>query len=394
MASPPLSRRTELLKPSPTLAISARAKALQAQGVDVVSFGAGEPDFDTPEPIRAAACAAIEAGMTRYTPSAGVMPLREAIARKLLRENGLTYAPTQIVASCGAKHSLYNAMQVLLSEGDEAILLAPYWATYDDGVRLAGGVPKVVTTRDANGFIPTMGELAAAVGPRTRMIVVNSPSNPTGALYPEETLREIAELALRHNLWIVSDEIYERLVFDGKSAPSIAALVPEVLDRTVTVGGVSKTYAMTGWRIGFAASPEPVAKAMTNLQDAVTSNPTSFAQVGAAFAFDMDPSTVEAMRDEFQVRRDLIVGLLNAIPGFTCNTPGGAFYAFPNVSGALKNGEDDTAFAAALLDQARVAVVPGSAFGGPGHIRLSYATGRELIETGVGRIAEFVRSRA
>ena len=360
----------------------------------MVSFGAGEPDFDTPEPIRAAARAAIEAGMTRYTPSAGVMPLREAIARKLQRENGLTYAPTQVVASCGAKHSLYNAMQVLLSEGDEAILIAPYWTTYDDQVRLAGGVPRVVHTRGENGFVPTMGDLAGAVGPRTRMIVVNSPSNPTGALYPEETLQEIAELALRHNLWIVSDEIYERLVFDGGSAPSIAALVPQAMERTVTVGGVSKTYAMTGWRIGFAAAPEAVAKAMTNLQDGVTSNPTSFAQAGAAVAFDLPPDAVEAMRDEFQARRDLIVGLLNEIPGFTCNTPGGAFYAFPDVTGALKPGENDAGFAAALLDEARVAVVPGGVFGGPGHIRLSYATSRELIEKGAGRIAEFVRGRA
>ncbi len=391
---PTLSRKTDLLKPSPTLGITAKANAMKAEGIDVVSFGAGEPDFNTPEPIRAAAHEALESGMTKYTPSAGIPALREAIARKLLRENGLAYPPAGIVVSCGAKHSLYNAFQVLLDPGDEVILLAPYWMTYADGVRLAGGVPRAVATRGEDGFVPTMAALAAAIGPRTKAIVVNSPSNPTGALLPDETLREIAELALRHGLWIVADEIYERIVYGGAKAPSIAALAPEVQRQTVTIGGCSKTYAMTGWRIGFAAAPEPVAKAMSTLQDSVTSNPTSFAQAGAAVAFDLPESAVEAMRAEFEARRDLIVGLLNAVPGFACTTPGGAFYAFPNVEGALRPGEDDLAFTDALLAEARVAVVPGGVFEGPGHIRLSYATGRETIERGVERIARFVRERA
>lgn len=388
-----LSRRTGLLKPSPTLAITARANAMKAEGRDVISFGAGEPDFNTPEPIRAAAIAAIEAGRTKYTPSAGTPALREAIARKLHDENGLDYKPSQIVASCGAKHSLFNAMQVLLDPGDEVLLLAPYWMTYADQVTLAGGVPVPVMTSGEDGFVPRLGDIAAAITPRTRAIVVNSPSNPTGALLPDETLRGIAGIAIEADLWIVADEIYERLVYGGAKVTSIAALAPAAYDRTLTINGVSKTYAMTGWRLGYCAAPEPVAKAMAALQDAVTSNPTSFVQDGAIAALALPDAEVEAMRAEFEARRTLIVEGLNAIPGFRCGMPGGAFYAFPDVTGALRPGEDDLEFTAALLAEAEVAVVPGSVFAGPGHIRLSYATSRETIAKGLERIDAFVRGR-
>lgn len=366
---------------------------MKAEGKDVVSFGAGEPDFNTPEPIRAAAIAAIEAGKTNYTPSAGTPALREAIARKLLNENGLAYKPTQIVASCGAKHTIYNAMQVLLDPGDEVLLIAPYWMTYADQVRLAGGVPVTVATSIAQDFVPGREALEAAITSRTKAIIVNSPSNPTGVLFPEATLREIADLALRHNLWIVADEIYERLVYGGASAPSIAALVPEAYDRTITVNGVSKTYAMTGWRLGYCGAPEPVAKAMASFQDAVTSNPTSFVQDGAVAALALPASEVETMRAEFEVRRSLIVDGLNTIPGLCCNLPGGAFYAFPDITDALRPGETDAEFAEALLNEAQVAVVPGSVFEGPGHLRLSYATSRANIEKGLERIDAFVRGR-
>ena len=383
-----------LLKPSPTLAITARANAMKAEGRDVVSFGAGEPDFNTPEPIRAAAIAAIEAGRTKYTPSAGTPALREAIARKLREENGLEYKPSQIVASCGAKHSIFNAMQALLNPGDEVLLIAPYWMTYADQVTLAGGVPVAVRTSGEDGFVPRLGDIAAAITLKTRAIVVNSPSNPTGALLPDETLRGIAGIAIEAGLWIVADEIYERLVYDDAKVTSIAALVPAAYDRTLTVNGVSKTYAMTGWRLGYCAAPEPVAKAMATLQDAVTSNPTSFVQDGAIAALSLPDAEVETMRSEFEARRSLIVDGLNGISGFRCGMPGGAFYAFPDVSGALREGESDLEFAAALLDQAEVAVVPGSVFEGPGHIRLSYATSRETIARGIERIDAFVRGRA
>ena len=388
-----LARRTGLLKPSPTLAITARAAEMRAEGRDVISFGAGEPDFNTPEPIRAAAIAAIEAGKTKYTPSAGTLALREAIARKLERENGLVYKPSQIVASCGAKHSIFNAMQVLLDPGDEVLLIAPYWMTYADQIALAGGVPVAVPTRGEDGFVPSLGAIAAAITPRTRAIIVNSPSNPTGALLPNDTLRGIAGIAIEADLWIVADEIYERLSY-GAKVTSIAALAPAAMDRTITVNGVSKTYAMTGWRLGYAAAPERVAKAMASLQDAVTSNPTSFVQDGAVAALALPDAEVEAMRAEFEARRDLIVDQLNAIPGFRCNLPSGAFYAFPNVAGALHDGESDLEFAAALLNEAEVAVVPGSVFEGPGHLRLSYATSRANIEKGLERIERFVRERA
>ncbi|MFN3683093.1 MAG: pyridoxal phosphate-dependent aminotransferase [Fimbriimonadaceae bacterium] len=383
-----LSARAAALKPSPTLSITAKARAMKAQGIDVLSFAAGEPDFNTPEPICRAATEALQAGFTKYTASSGTPELKEAICAKLLRENGLRYEPSQIVASCGAKHSLYNALMVLLDPGDEVLLFAPYWMTYAEQIALAGGVPVVVRTEGDHGFVPDLEAVAAAVTPRTRAIVLNSPSNPTGAVFPRPVVEGLAELALRHNLWIVSDEIYERLVY-GVRAVSPASLSQEVYERTVTINGCSKSYAMTGWRIGFAAAPKAVAAAMSNFQDQVTSNPTSFAQKGAVAAFHLPEEAVETMRAEFEARRDLIVGLLRQIPGLKVPKPDGAFYAFPNVSAYLGGRfPDDAALCEHLLEEARVATVPGSVFEGPGHLRLSYATGRRDIEEGVARIAE------
>jgi len=361
---------------------------MKAEGIDVVSFGAGEPDFNTPEPICEAAIAAIRGGFTKYTPSAGTKDLKDAIVGKLSRENGLSYSADQIVVSCGAKHSVYNAMQVLLDPGDEVILIAPYWMTYAEQIRLAGGVPVVVQTTAETEFVPSIDQLRGAISPRTKAILINSPSNPTGAVLPRQSLKEIAALAIRHNLWIIADEIYERLVY-GVDQSSIATLGQDVYDRTITINGCSKTYAMTGWRIGFAAAPLAVAKAMSNFQDQVTSNPTSFAQKGATVAFGMDAAGIEAMRAEFEARRDLIVGKLLAIPGVRIPAPKGAFYAFPDVSAFLGGAiSDDIALAGYLLEEAKVAVVPGSVFEGAGHIRLSYATSRTEIERGVDRIGE------
>ncbi len=388
-----LSHRAQLLKPSPTLAITSKANAMRAEGIDVVSFGAGEPDFNTPQPIIDEAVTALNAGFTKYTPSAGIKELKEAICAKLLRENKLTYSPDQITVSCGAKHSLYNAMQVLINPGDEVILLAPYWMTYADQVVLAGGVPKVIHCSAEEGFVPTYDQLREAITPKTRAIIINSPSNPTGGLLPRHTLKEIGALALRNGFWIIADEIYERLIY-GYEFESIAGLGKDVQDQTITIGGCSKSYAMTGWRIGFSAAPLPIAKAMSNFQDQVTSNPTSFAQRGAVVAFGLPAESVEAMRAEFEVRRDLIVGLLSAIPGVKIDPPKGAFYAFPDITALLKEGETDLDLAGELLEKALVAVVPGSVFEGRGYIRLSYATSRANIEKGVGRIAEFFAARA
>ncbi|HEY0866906.1 MAG TPA: pyridoxal phosphate-dependent aminotransferase [Fimbriimonas sp.] len=386
-----LSARTDLLKPSPTLSITNKANAMKAEGIDVVSFAAGEPDFNTPAPICQTAIDALNKGFTKYTPSSGTPDLKKAIVEKLQRDNGLAYTPEQIVVSCGAKHSVFNTMQVLLDPGDEVLLIAPYWMTYADQIRLAGGVPVVVRASAEAGFVPTLDQLRSAVTPRTKALILNSPSNPTGAVLPRETLKEIASLAIRHGFWIVADEIYERLVY-GVEHHSIAGLGQDVYERTITINGCSKTYAMTGWRIGFAAAPAKVAKAMSNFQDQVTSNPTSFAQKGAVAAFNTPADAMEAMRAEFEARRNLILRLLAGIPDLVVPEPKGAFYVFPNFSAYLK-GDTDAGLAAYLLEEARVATVPGSVFEGEGHLRLSYAASRADIEKGVERIAEALARR-
>jgi len=383
-----LSERANQLRPSPTLAITSKARNLKAAGIDVVSFAAGEPDFNTPDAICNAAIDAMRSGDTKYTASSGTVALKESIQRKMARENGLSIQANQIVVSCGAKHSLYNACMTLFQPGDEVILLAPYWMTYADQVRLTGAQVVEIACSAANNFVPTAEQLRAAITPRTRGIMINSPSNPTGALLPTETLQDIAALAEQHNFWIISDEIYEKLTYGVAHAP-ITSLDAGVMDRTIYINGCSKTYAMTGWRIGYAVAPAPIAQAMSNLQDQVTSNPTSFAQAGAAVALDLPNDAVEAMRAEFEARRTIIVDGLNSIPGVACNYPAGAFYAFPDVSSYLgERFKTDVELADYLLDQAHVAVVPGSVFQGHGHIRLTYATSRSQIEEGVRRIGK------
>lgn len=367
---------------------------MKAEGIDIVSFGAGEPDFNTPEPVCDAAIEAIRAGFTKYTPTAGIPSLRQAISAKLERENRLRYTPDQIVVTCGAKQAIYNALQVLIDPDDEVILISPFWMTYAEQVRLAGGVPVIVQTHHKAGFIPDYEDLREAITTKTKAILVNSPSNPTGAVLPRATLKEIAGLSIRFGLWIVADEIYEHLIYDGLRHISIASLGAEVLGRTVTINGCSKSYAMTGWRIGYAAAPLEVAKAMSNLQDQVTSNATSFAQWGAVAAMNLDPSVIETMRSEFQARRDLIYDLLTAIPYVSMAKPQGAFYALPDISAYIGNElKSDSDLASYLLERAKVAVVPGSVFHGPGHIRLSYAISRKDIVKGVARIAEALSQR-
>ena len=366
---------------------------MKAEGIDVISFGAGEPDFDTPEPIAAAAIEAIRKGFTKYTPTSGMPELRAAAAEKLWRENGVKVSPDQIVVSCGAKQSLYNALMCLVEPGDEVLLIAPYWMTYAEQVRLAGGIPVSVRTSADSGFLPDPDDLKAAITNKTRALVLNTPSNPTGAVFPRELIKEIVALAIRHGFWIICDEIYEKLIYDGEKHVSPASLGEDALSRTITIQGCSKSFAMTGWRIGYCAAPLPVAKAMSNLQDQVTSCPTSFAQKGAIAALGLGQSEVEAMRSEFQARRDLLIRKLRDIPNVEVPTPKGAFYALPDVSAYLGGKiQDDAALASHLLESVYVATVPGSVFEGPGHIRLSYATSRENIERGVARIAEALQS--
>ncbi|MFN3962950.1 MAG: pyridoxal phosphate-dependent aminotransferase [Fimbriimonadaceae bacterium] len=388
-----LALRTECLGPSPTLSISARAKAMKAAGTDVIAFSVGEPDFNTPEPICEAAMAAIRKGHTKYTASAGIPELRAAIAEHLRTFNGISADPSEVIVSCGAKQSVYQTLQVLINPGDEVILFAPYWMTYRDQVNLAGGKVVEVATTAANGFAPSMDDLRAAITDRTRAIIVNSPCNPTGGVYSRQVMKEIAAVALRHGLWVISDEIYEHLIYEGERT-SMAALGKEIAEQTITISGFSKTYSMTGWRVGYAHAPKPVATALSNLQDQVTSNPTSFAQYGALQALQTSAQEIAAMRESFRSRRDLMVKLLQQIPGVIVDVPAGAFYVFPDVSAYLSDACDDVQLVNELLEEVGVATVPGSVFSGPGHIRLSYAVSPDEIERGVARIGEALQRRA
>ncbi|NLW06395.1 MAG: pyridoxal phosphate-dependent aminotransferase [Clostridia bacterium] len=390
-----LARRAVEISPSPTLAIDAQAKAMKAKGIEVINFSAGEPDFGTPEFIKQAAIAALEADFTRYTPVAGIPELRQAVCN-YLQQRGVSYEPSEIVVSNGAKHSLYNAMQVLLNEGDEVIISAPYWVSYYEQIKLAGGVPVVINTDANTDFKLSAAALKEAVTPRTKMIVLNSPCNPTGSVYSRGELEALAEVILAHDLVVLSDEIYAELLYDGGSHTSIAALGPEIKARTVLIDGVSKTYAMTGWRIGYAAAPANVAKAMTDLQSQSTSNPNSIAQKAALAALTGSQEPVKAMRQEFEQRRNRILAGLRELPGITCNKPGGAFYVFPYI-GALfgrkfrdQQLNNSTDVAAALLNHFQVAVVPGVAFGAEPYMRMSYATSMDAINTGLERLKQFV----
>lgn len=389
-----LAARVGRITPSPTLAMTATAKAMAAQGIDVVDFSSGEPDFDTPEPVKQAAEAAIRAGFTKYTPSSGIDELRQAIIDKFQSEQGLRYEKSQILVSCGAKHSLYNLAEALLESGDEIIIPTPYWVSYADQALLNDATPVFLPTDEAAGYAIDPDSLERLVTPRTKAILVNSPCNPTGAVYAWKTLEAIAGIAVRHQLLIISDEIYEKVLYDGAVHRSIATLGPEVAERTIIINGVSKAYAMTGWRIGYAAGPKDLLTAMANIQSQSTSNPCSISQKAAVAALKLGGPFTEKMVVEFDRRRRVIVDRLNKIPGVSCRLPGGAFYAFPNIGGVLgRQGptgsiQSPQDVAQYLLKDARVAVVPGEAFGSRNHIRLSYATGMEAIERGIQRIAE------
>ena len=392
-----LSKRVQNIKPSPTLAIEAKAKALKAAGEDIISFGAGEPDFDTPQNIKNAAITAINSGFTKYCPVAGTPDLKAAIVTKLKRENNLAYEDNQIIVSCGAKHSLYNLFSATLDPKDEIILPAPYWVSYPDMAALAGAKVKVIKTKEREGFKISPEKLKAAIGKRTKALVLNSPSNPCGCTYTFEELQKIADICLEHKILIFSDEIYEKLIYDNFKFYSIANVSKEVQDITVVVNGVSKAYAMTGWRIGYAAGPKEIITAMTNIQSQSTSNPTSIAMKAATEALNGPQDSVEIMRAEFEKRRDFIVERLNKIKGIHCTKPQGAFYVFPNIKkllGKTYNGKTIatcTEFAQYLLEVAKVAVVPGAAFGADGFIRLSYATSLDNIKNGLDRIEEVVK---
>src|SRR5712691_10163802 len=392
-----LADRLATLQPSPTLAMQAKAKARRAQGIEVSSFGAGEPDFDTPRRIKDAAVRAIEGGQTKYTEVGGIPELRAAVCQKFKRDHGLDYAPDEVTVSCGAKHTLFNIVMALINPGDEVLIPSPYWVSYPEQVRLLGAVPVPVVTQEATGFDLDPAALRRAVTPRTRMVVLDSPGNPTGAVFSPEALAAVAKLAVERDLWIVSDECYESLTYEGRHV-SIASLSSEVKARTIVVNTCSKAYAMTGWRIGYAAGPKPVIRAMTDVQSQVTSNPTSIAQWAAVEALAGPQDEVAKMAGEFDRRRRVIIGALNAIPGISCVMPKGAFYVFPNISGlfgkrskggALRGSADVSAF---LLDEARIATVAGVDFGSDAHIRLSYATGLETITEGLERLAAAVSS--
>jgi aspartate aminotransferase len=384
-----ISARVRALKPSETLALGARARELKAQGHSVISFAAGEPDFDTPEDVREAGVQAIRAGHTRYTAVGGVPELRAAIAENLKRENGLEYTPAQIVVSNGAKHAIWNAFLTVVEPGDEVLCPVPYWVTFPELVRLTGGIPVFVPPKRGSMKIGPE-ELERAITPRSKLLVLNSPNNPSGAVYSREELTAIGEVVRKHGLYVLSDEIYEQLVFGGARHVSIASLHPELRDRTIVIGGVSKTWAMTGWRIGFAAAPADLAEGMERLQGQSTSNPASVSQFAALRAFTGPRESVRSMRDCFAVRRDLIVKRLSGMKGIRLVPPEGAFYAFPDVSeriGAARNGVTDSAgLSDFLIDEARIVCVPGSAFGMEGHLRLSYAIADCDIEEGLNRL--------
>ena len=384
-----ISARAAQLSPSLTLSIDSKAKAMKAEGIDVCGFGAGEPDFDTPDHIKAAAIAALEAGFTKYTPSAGLPELRQAIAEKLEADNQISYRPSQIVVSSGAKHSCYNAILATCQAGDEVLIPSPYWVSYPDMVKLAGAEPVIVPTTERNGWKMRASDFENAMTPRTKMLILNSPGNPTGAVYTREELEAIVEVAAEEDIYILSDEIYEKLVYDEAKHVSVASLSQEAYDLTITVNGFSKAYAMTGWRLGYLAAPEAVAKAVDSIQSHSTSNPTSFAQKGAVAALKGDQQALIDMREEFSMRRNYMYDRITKIPNITAVKPEGAFYILVNIS---QLGLSSQNFADRLLSKANVAVVPGAAFGDDRTVRLSYATSIDIIKKGLDRFQDFCRT--
>jgi len=382
-----ISNRASSLTPSLTLAIDAKAKQMLADGVDVIAFGAGEPDFDTPVHIKDAAVKALASGFTKYTPASGIPELRQAIADKFRRENNLEYKPGQIIVSCGGKHSCYNVILATCQEGDEVIIPAPYWLSYPEMVKLAGATPVALETSDVSEFKVTPAQLRAAITPRTRLFILNSPSNPTGVVYSPDEIRALGDVCVEKGVLIMSDEIYEHLLYDGAVHRSVASFGPAYKDHTVIVHGFAKAWSMTGWRLGFCAAPEPIAKAIDAIQSHSTSNPTSFAQKGAVAALTGPQDHLAVWLAEFDRRRRYACGRLNSMRGVSCTASRGAFYLFPNIS---SSGLSSTVFCAKLLEQAKVAAVPGIAFGADDYIRLSYATSMEKIEKGLDRIERFM----
>jgi aspartate aminotransferase len=386
-----ISQRAASLAPSLTLAIDSKAKAMKAAGEDVVGFGAGEPDFDTPQHIKDAAIKALASGFTKYTPSSGIPELREAIAEKFQRENGLTYKPSQVIVSCGGKHSCFNVILATCEAGDEVIIPAPYWLSYPEMVKLAGAKPVILNTSDKTEFKVTPEQLRSAITPNTRLFILNSPSNPTGSVYSPEEVKALGDICVEKGVLIMSDEIYEHLLYDGAKVKSVASFSPAHYDHTIIVHGLAKAYSMTGWRIGFLAAPEPIAKAIDAVQSHSTSNPTSFAQKGGVAALTGSQEHLPKWLVEYDKRRRYAHERLNTMPGITCVNAKGAFYLFPNIS---RTGLKSADFCAKLLEQEKVAAVPGIAFGADDYIRLSYATSMANIEKGLDRIDKFARSLA
>ncbi len=387
-----LSERTKGIKPSITLALAAKAAAMRAQGIGVINFAAGEPDFDTPDRIKEAAVQALKKGMTKYTEVRGIQPLREIIAEKYQRDEGLKYDKDEVLVSCGGKHSLYNVFQAILNDGDEVLIPAPYWVSYRDMALLAGAVPRIVETKRENGYRITANELQAALGPRVRIFILNSPNNPTGAAYSRDELEALARVLEPHECFIISDDVYEKIVYDGFRFQNIVGINGKLRERTVIVNSLSKTYAMTGWRIGYALGPTPLISTAAKIQSQSTSNPTSFAQAAAVEALKGPQDEVGEMVREFQRRRNRIVERLNAMDGVECLNPEGAFYVFPRMGSLFgKKGKKTTITSASdltdfLLEEAQVVLVPGEDFGSVDHVRFSYATSFEDIERGCDRI--------
>ncbi|WP_339179655.1 pyridoxal phosphate-dependent aminotransferase [Oceanobacillus sp. FSL W7-1293] len=388
-----LSNRVNSLTQSSTIAVSSRAKELKNAGQDVIALGFGEPDFNTPQHILDAAKKAMDDGFTKYTPSGGVPELKHAIIKKFKRDQNLTYTTGQVIVTAGAKYALYALFQSILNDGDEVIIPAPYWVSYPEQVKLSGGVPVYIAALEANDFKITSEQLEKAITPKTKMLIINTPSNPTGMMYSKEELEEIGQVCLKHDIVIVSDEIYEQLIYTTDQHVSIASLSEELKNQTVIINGVSKSYAMTGWRIGYAAGPEAIIKAMVNLASHVTSNPTSISQYAAIEAYENHrENVIPKMKEIFSERLQVFYDLLVDIPGITCVKPKGAFYLFPNVKAAATTGGfhsvDD--WVKALLEEEKVALVPGSGFGAPDYVRLSYAASAELLEEAAKRIKRFV----
>jgi aspartate aminotransferase len=386
-----ISQRAASLSPSLTLAIDSKAKQMKAEGHDVVGFGAGEPDFDTPPHIKDACAAALAAGFTKYTPSSGIPELRQAVADKFKRDNGLTYKPSQIIVSCGGKHSCYNVVLATCEAGDEVIIPAPYWLSYPEMVKLAGATPVILPTSDKTEFKVTPQQLRDAITPRTRLFILNSPSNPTGTVYTPDEIKALGDVCVERGVLIMSDEIYEHLVYDGAVHQSVASFSPAHYDHTIIVHGLAKAWSMTGWRLGFLAAPEPIAKAIDAIQSHSTSNPTSFAQKGGVAALTGPQDHLPRWLAEYAKRRTYAWQKLNSIPGISCVNAKGAFYLFPNIS---KLGLKSADFCARLLEQEKVAAVPGIAFGADDYLRISYATSLANIEKGLDRLERFCRTLA